>query len=57
MDAKTLIKKMLKYNPRERISAKEALNDPWIQKNAPLNQINTNVLKNLSNFFVRKEKI
>lgn len=47
---------MLKYNPRERISAKEALNDSWIQKNAPLNQINTNVLKNLSNFFVRKIK-
>jgi calcium-dependent protein kinase len=46
---------MLKYNPRERMTAKEALNDPWIQKNAPLNQINTNVLKNLSSFFVIKQ--
>lgn len=44
---------MLKYNPKERLSAKECLNDPWIQKNAPNVQINTNVLKNLSGFYVK----
>lgn len=32
-DAKSLIKKMLTYNPDERISAEEALNDEWISEN------------------------
>lgn len=29
-EAKLLIKKMLTYNPEERVSAEEALNDEWI---------------------------
>ena len=45
---------MLTYNPKERISALEALNDPWIQKNAPPNQLNMKVLQNLSGFHVYK---
>jgi calcium-dependent protein kinase len=31
-EAKALVKKMLKFNPKERISAEEALNDPWVQQ-------------------------
>jgi len=30
-EAKSLINKMLTYDPRARISSEEALNDPWIQ--------------------------
>jgi hypothetical protein len=31
---------MLKTNPKARITAEQALNDPWISKNAPNNEIN-----------------
>jgi len=51
-DAKNLIRKMLTFNPADRISAREALNDKWIQNNtsgAPLNQ---KALKNLADFSV-----
>lgn len=30
VEAVNLIKKLLKSNPKERITAEEALNDPWI---------------------------
>ena len=30
MEAKYLIKKLLMYNPEDRITAEEALNDKWI---------------------------
>lgn len=53
-DAKTLIKKMLTYNAKDRISALEALNDKWIQANASQNQLNVKVLSNLSSFHVKK---
>ena len=29
-EAKTLIKKMLTFDPKKRISAQDALNDPWV---------------------------
>jgi len=51
-DAKRLIRKMLTYKPEDRISAKEALNDVWIQKNAPNTQINKKALENLAQFRV-----
>jgi calcium-dependent protein kinase len=35
-EAKMLIKKMLTYNPDERISAEEALNDEWIFENTAI---------------------
>lgn len=44
---------MLTFNPQDRISAREALNDKWIQNNtsgAPLNQ---KALKNLADFSVK----
>jgi len=53
MDAKNLIKKMLTYNAKERISALEALNDKWIQANACQNTLNIKVLSNLSGFHVK----
>jgi calcium-dependent protein kinase len=37
-EAKVLIKKMLTFNPDERISADQALNDTWIQENANSNE-------------------
>lgn len=55
--AKELIIKMLTFDPRKRISAKEALGDPWIQKFAQnkievseLRPLNVNHLKNLQHF-------
>ncbi|CAD8083778.1 unnamed protein product [Paramecium sonneborni] len=50
-DAKNLIKKMLTKDYQQRISAQEAYNDPWIQKNAPNGQIDMKAIKNLSSFF------
>lgn len=37
-EAKMLIKKMLTYNPDERISAEEALGDEWIFENTAITQ-------------------
>lgn len=51
-EAKNLIKKMLTYNPAERISAKEALNHIWIQSNAPATTVSTKALTNLAAFRV-----
>lgn len=51
-EAKELINKMLTYDPSDRISSHEALNDPWIQSKAPSQQVNTKQLKNLQNFYV-----
>lgn len=51
-EAKVLIKKMLTYNPSKRISAQEALNDSWIQRNAPNTALNPSVLRNIVGFYV-----
>lgn len=51
-DAKNLIKQMLTFDVEKRISASAALNFPWIQKNAPNDPLNSNVLQNLGNFHV-----
>jgi len=37
-EAKLMIKKMLTFNPEERVSAEEALNDPWIIEMTGLGQ-------------------
>ena len=47
-DAKNLIQKMLTFDVESRISASQALNNEWIQKNAPNDPLNSNVLLNLS---------
>lgn len=51
-EAKDLIKKMLTYDPTKRISAAEALSDPWIAKNRVHTPLNKKVLDNLSGFQV-----
>ena len=51
-DAKNLIQKMLTFDVESRISASQALNNEWIQKNAPNDPLNSNVLLNLGNFHV-----
>mmetsp|Transcript_18769 Transcript_18769/g.13595 ORF Transcript_18769/g.13595 Transcript_18769/m.13595 type:complete len:89 (-) Transcript_18769:39-305(-) len=51
--AKTLIRKLLTYNPKKRITALEALNDPWIQnltRNKEMKLLNANIMKNLRVF-------
>lgn len=47
---------MLTYNVEERISASQALSNEWIQKNAPNDPLNSNVLQNLGNFHVKDSK-
>ena len=52
-DAKNLIKQMLNVDVAQRLSAKQALQNPWF-KNAPDNEVNIDLmkesLKNLLNF-------
>lgn len=47
---------MLTFNPAERISAREALNDRWLQINASSAPISPKALKNLSAFSVSDMK-
>jgi calcium-dependent protein kinase len=54
-EAKTLIKRMLTFNPADRINAREALNDKWIQNNAAQGSINQRTLKNLADFSTRNK--
>jgi len=54
-DAKTLIKKMLTFNPSERISARQALDDKWIQNNTSSTPLSQKALKNLSDFSTRNK--
>ena len=49
-ESKELIKKMLRRNPKTRISAKEALQDIWIQNNTHSSPLQSKILKNLSSF-------
>ena len=57
-EAKTLISKLLTYDPAQRITAAEALADPWIARlgtqQTQSKSLATGVLKNLSNFRVRE---
>ena len=56
MDAKNLIKGMLKYDPVSRISAKEAFNNKWIKNQIKKTNIDDSInasLKNLSSFNVQ----
>jgi len=42
---------MLEKDPVKRLSAKDAFNDPWIQKNAPSAKIDPKAIKNLNTFY------
>lgn len=50
--AKDFITKLLTFKPSKRLSAKDALNDPWITKNASSSVLSTKVVQNLTNFNV-----
>ncbi|CAD8168988.1 unnamed protein product [Paramecium pentaurelia] len=49
-DAKNLITNMLQVDPNQRISAKQALADPWIDKHNSNEEVNRIVLQNLQRF-------
>ncbi|CAD8049153.1 unnamed protein product [Paramecium primaurelia] len=49
-EAKEFITKLLRMDPNKRLSAKQALEDPWLIKYAPSTQINKKVLNNLRQF-------
>lgn len=54
--AKDLIKKMIKYNPKERISIEEALSDDWFKTvNVQETELNKNVLLNLKKFSTKNK--
>ena len=55
-----MVHKLLAYNPKERISAADALMHPWIKKNSNVQidkVIAKNTLENLRNFSVSLTKI
>ncbi|CAD8060260.1 unnamed protein product [Paramecium sonneborni] len=49
-EAKEFITKLLRMDPNKRLSAKQALEDPWLIKYAPSTQVNKKVLNNLRQF-------
>lgn len=58
-EAKELVIRMLAYNPQERVSAAEALNDPWVvyfsskrTKTGRLDKSMTEVMNGLRSFNV-----
>lgn len=53
-EAKTLIKKLLEYNPNKRLNAEQALKDPWIKNYAELpdKPLMNKTLVNMKNFRV-----
>lgn len=59
-EAKDLVKKLLTYEPSKRISAAEAIQHPWIKKQADQEKVEkslaTNALSNLKAFRVNSEK-
>jgi len=58
-EAKELVSKMLKYDPKKRFSAKECLLSNWIQKNQDVTRdvkLSQNALENLKKFKVKLNK-
>ncbi len=57
-ESKRLIQKMLEYDPAKRISAEEALNDPWFERVLGAEKTDVNlsqkVLTNLKTFRVKR---
>jgi calcium-dependent protein kinase len=39
-EAKSIVRKLLVVDPENRLSAQQALNDPWIQKHSHKNAVN-----------------
>jgi len=59
VQAKDFVQRLLKKNPEERISAKDAMNHPWIKANADIDRVSqevtTRTLRNLQSFRVSGE--
>jgi calcium-dependent protein kinase len=51
-EALKLIKKMLTLNPKKRVSAQEALNDPWLAGKYRSTDLNKRIMDNLNTFQV-----
>ncbi|CAD8086610.1 unnamed protein product [Paramecium primaurelia] len=49
-EAKSFISKLLRVDPKRRLSAREALDDPWLVKHNPTTQLNLRVLENIRQF-------
>jgi calcium-dependent protein kinase len=55
-EAKTLIKNMLKYDPKARLSAKDCLASPWFKKNENTGEkISSNLITNMMKFKVGRK--
>jgi serine/threonine protein kinase len=57
-DALDLMKKLLNYDPEQRISAEDAIKHPWIQKKAYEEidpEVTCKALQNLKNFNAEKK--
>lgn len=52
-EAKKLVRNMLKYDYKKRISSLDALKDPWIHTNAKMQPMNTKIMENLRRFHVQ----
>ena len=52
-EAKNLVLKLLQVNPTKRISAQEALEDVWFQKNFKINTLENNQNSNSYNIFIK----
>ena len=59
-EAKNFIRKMLEFDVDKRISASEAINDPWIKKYSNKSEVDiplmSSALTNMRNFRVKKLK-
>lgn len=53
-DAKDLVRRLLEFNPDNRINALDALNHTWVQNNANIDRVTaevaTRTLRNLQQF-------
>lgn len=58
-DAKKFVSKLLEYDPKKRVSASQAMKDPWIDKNRSSKVVDVTLpikcLQNMKNFHAKKK--